>query len=156
MSSIVPGVSARLKPYFADYAAYHRTPGNEYCHYFGISAIVVSLLGLLAAIGGDANWPLGSAYARLDGATALLLAAWVWYFVLDWRIASPFVFVSTGLYFLGRAIPGPALWTLFVLGWIAQYIGHYVYEKRSPAFYRNFLHLLIGPLWVFARVSRMA
>ena len=42
--------------------------------------------------------------------------------------------------------------TLFVLGWVFQFVGHYVYEKKSPAFARNLVHLLVGPLWILARV----
>ena len=45
-----------------------------------------------------------------------------------------------------------ALWpwaaALFVVGWIFQFVGHSVYEKRSPAFLTNALHLLVGPLWI--------
>ena len=37
---------------------------------------------------------------------------------------------------------------LFVLGWIFQFVGHSVYEHRNPAFFRNFTHLLVGPLWI--------
>ena len=37
---------------------------------------------------------------------------------------------------------------LFVLGWIFQFIGHSVYEHKQPAFFRNFAHLLVGPLWI--------
>jgi uncharacterized membrane protein YGL010W len=46
--------------------------------------------------------------------------------------------------------PLPAL-GLFVFGWILQGIGHSVYEKNSPAFLRNFVHLAIGPLWILAK-----
>ena len=59
---------------------------------------------------------------------------------------------ALGLYFLGRALPIPALWSLFILGWIFQGIGHYHYEKKSPAFFKNLEHILIGPLWIFARL----
>ena len=45
---------------------------------------------------------------------------------------------------------------LFVVGWIFQFVGHYVYEKRSPAFYRNLAHLLVGPLWILAKATRRA
>jgi uncharacterized membrane protein YGL010W len=37
---------------------------------------------------------------------------------------------------------------LFILGWIFQFVGHAVYEKRQPAFLKNALHLLVGPLWI--------
>jgi len=34
------------------------------------------------------------------------------------------------------------------VGWIFQAIGHTVYEKNSPAFFRNLIHLLIGPIFL--------
>jgi hypothetical protein len=40
---------------------------------------------------------------------------------------------------------------LFIVGWIFQFVGHAVYEKKSPAFMKNFEHLFIGPPWVFAK-----
>ena len=30
---------------------------------------------------------------------------------------------------------------------------HYVYEKKSPAFYKNLVHLLVGPLWIVAKAT---
>ncbi len=36
----------------------------------------------------------------------------------------------------------------FVVGWIFQAVGHAVYEKNRPAFFRNLLHLLVGPLFL--------
>ena len=51
----------------------------------------------------------------------------------------------------GRFIPAwPAL-GLFVFGWILQGVGHWVYEKNSPAFFRNFVHLAVGQLWILAK-----
>ena len=40
---------------------------------------------------------------------------------------------------------------LFALGWILQGVGHYVYEKNSPAFFKNFAHLAVGQLWILAK-----
>jgi uncharacterized membrane protein YGL010W len=51
-------------------------------------------------------------------------------------------------YFLGAAISFWIHGALFIVGWIFQFIGHSVYEKKQPAFLRNFVHLLIGPLWI--------
>jgi uncharacterized membrane protein YGL010W len=56
--------------------------------------------------------------------------------------------VSIGMYAAGRALPMSVNVAVFVLGWIFQFIGHSVYEKKQPAFFRNFVHLLIGPLWI--------
>jgi uncharacterized membrane protein YGL010W len=38
--------------------------------------------------------------------------------------------------------------TIFVLAWIAQFVGHRV-EGGSPSFLEDLQFLLIGPLWVF-------
>jgi uncharacterized membrane protein YGL010W len=57
---------------------------------------------------------------------------------------------------LGRQIPIGTAVALFVVGWIFQFVGHYVYEKRAPAFYRNLAHLLVGPLWILAKATRRA
>jgi uncharacterized membrane protein YGL010W len=40
---------------------------------------------------------------------------------------------------------------VFTLGWIGQFIGHYV-EGRRPSFFRDLRFLLIGPLWVLAKL----
>ncbi len=42
--------------------------------------------------------------------------------------------------------------TLFVLGWIFQFIGHAI-EGNQPAFFRNPLYLLVGPWWLIRRAA---
>jgi uncharacterized membrane protein YGL010W len=39
---------------------------------------------------------------------------------------------------------------LFVVGWIFQFIGHWI-EGNQPAFFRNPVYLIIGPLWIVRR-----
>lgn len=41
---------------------------------------------------------------------------------------------------------------MFAGGWILQFVGHGVFEKKSPAFLTNVAHLLIGPLWWFTKL----
>ena len=41
---------------------------------------------------------------------------------------------------------------LFVLGWIFQFIGHAI-EGNQPAFFKNPVYLLVGPLWLLRRVA---
>ena len=43
-------MSRALASHFADYASYHRTPGNQACHYAGIPLIVLSLFTFLSAV----------------------------------------------------------------------------------------------------------
>jgi uncharacterized membrane protein YGL010W len=42
--------------------------------------------------------------------------------------------------------------TLFVVGWILQFIGHAI-EGNQPAFFKNPVYLLIGPLWLVRRAA---
>lgn len=154
-SALHPSLATpRLQAYFNDYGNYHQTRGNQITHFFGISFILIGLLGLLSSLVlGLGFWnPTETAYLRLDGGTLLILLVLPYYFYLDWKISIPYGFVIFGLYFLGRALPSTVCWTLFVSGWILQGVGHYRYEKRSPAFFKNFTHLLIGPLWIFAKM----
>ena len=128
---------------FADYASYHRTKGNKVFHRLGIPMIMLSLIGMLTAV---PLFTLGT--VRLDAAMVLIAVASAWYFVVEWRLAIAMMAISVGFYFVGAAL---GLWinlALFVVGWIFQGIGHAVYEHKSPAFLRNFVHLLVGPLWI--------
>jgi uncharacterized membrane protein YGL010W len=128
---------------FADYASYHQTAGNKTFHRLGIPMIMLSLIGMLTQV------PLFTAgTVRYDVAMLLIAAASAYYFVIEWRLAIAMTAVSIAFYFIGAAIPLVINAVLFVLGWIFQFIGHKVYEHKNPAFFRNFVHLLVGPLWI--------
>jgi len=75
----------------------------------------------------------------------------VWYIYLDWKIAFPFAAFAVGTLLLGLQLSSTWLWLGFILGWILQFVGHGVFEKKSPAFLKNVAHVLIGPLWIFAK-----
>jgi uncharacterized membrane protein YGL010W len=124
---------------FGDYGTYHRTTGNKWFHRFGIPLIMLSGLGLLARL---------SVAPYVDAAVLLIAIAAIVYFLLDWRLAAMMLVVSAAFYFAGTALPFWINVALFVLGWILQFVGHSVYEKRQPAFLTNAMHLLIGPLWI--------
>lgn len=135
-----------LRAHFADYAAFHRTAGNKACHSFGIPIIVLSLLALLARV------PLvvlgGFELTLAEVVVALFV---VYYLTLDVSLALAMLVAYALLDAAGRFIaPWPAL-GLFVFGWILQGVGHWVYEKNSPAFFRNFVHLAVGQLWILAK-----
>ncbi|MEA2416126.1 MAG: hypothetical protein QOI58_2783, partial [Thermoanaerobaculia bacterium] len=63
-------------------------------------------------------------------------------------LAIPMLIVSIAFYLIGAWLPMSVNIALFILGWIFQFIGHSVYEHKQPAFLRNAVHLLIGPLWI--------
>ena len=39
---------------------------------------------------------------------------------------------------------------LFVVGWILQFVGHAI-EGNQPAFFRNPVYLVVGPMWLVRR-----
>jgi len=44
---------------------------------------------------------------------------------------------------------------LFVMGWVLQFIGH-IFEGNRPAFFKNPIYLIIGPIWWFRKLFRKA
>jgi len=135
-----------LRTHFAEYAAFHRTAGNQACHSFGIPIIVLSVLALLARV------PLAALGGFELTLAELVIALFVaYYLTLDLALAAAMLAAYAVLDAAGRLIePLPAL-GLFVFGWILQGVGHWVYEKNSPAFFRNFVHLAVGQLWILAK-----
>ncbi len=129
-----------IRTLFADYASHHQTKGNKVFHRIGIPLIVLTLLGMLARV---------PVYGPVTAGILLIAVSEVVYLMLEWRLALVMFALSAGMYYVaGWWIP---LWlnvALFALGWIFQFVGHSVYEKKSPAFLTNFLHLLVGPLWI--------
>src|SRR5205085_9975154 len=58
----------------------------------------------------------------------------------------PMIVVSLPLFFFNWR------WALalFIVGWILQFVGHAI-EGNRPAFFRNPLYLLVGPVWLVRR-----
>jgi uncharacterized membrane protein YGL010W len=144
-------MSPALRSQFADYAAFHTTPGNQACHYVGIPLIVFTLVALLTH----------ASVATLGGFTLTLaeitvVAVTAWCLTLDVPLAFVMLVATAASAFLGRSVPVLGALVLFVLGWVFQFVGHYVYEKKAPAFYKNLTHLLVGPLWIAAKATGRA
>ena len=67
---------------------------------------------------------------------------------LTHSIGIPMIVVSLPLFFFSWRL---AL-VLFVVGWILQFVGHAI-EGNQPAFMKNPIYLLIGPLWLLKRAA---
>lgn len=142
-------MASRLDSLWADYEEHHRTAGNKWCHLVGIPLILVGLLALLSV-------PLfGLAGLPIEVALLWVLAMGGAYLWLDIRLGSAMVGLTLLLYLGARQLAWPVALALFVIGWVFQFIGHGVYEKRSPAFFKNLTHLLVGPLWVMNHALRL-
>ena len=152
MNSIVTTQAAQL---LAEYSADHRHPFNRLMHSICVPVIFVSLIALLWAIPLPAS--LSSATAWLNFGTLALAGVTVYYLRLAPRLGVGMLLAALLIVALvaGAAdLPWP-LWATavaaFVIGWIGQFIGHYV-EGRRPSFFRDLRFLLIGPLWVLAKL----
>lgn len=125
----------KIDAYFKDYEAYHHTSGNKITHLYGVSLIIVSLFGLLH------RW-------HPAVAIALFVIGNAFYLKLNLRLGLSMV-ASTGIFYgLGLLLNNEVLWSFFILGWVLQGVGHFVFEKRSPAFTKNFIHILVGPAYL--------
>jgi uncharacterized membrane protein YGL010W len=138
----------------ADYVEYHRDPWNCTLHVFGIVFL------FLAAILPLTMWPISVLGVQTTIATLAVLPVLAYWLVLD--------------VVLGIAIAGAAcllLWTagmivdhasamgiwittavLIFIGVASQIIGHRVFERRQPALVDNPSHLLLGPMFVMAKL----
>ena len=98
--------------------------------------------GIVALLG---RFPLG----RWNVAEALIAGVVLYYATLDLPLAAAMLGAFVLLDLAARAVGD---WRIgaaaFVVGWIFQAIGHAVYEKNRPAFFKNLLHLLVGPLFL--------
>ena len=144
-------MSPALRNHFADYGSFHATPGNKACHSIGIPLIYFSIIALLSHV------PLAEVGGfTLTLAEPVIVAVTLYYLRLDTALCAMMLLVSAAFAAAGRFVPVAAAVALFVLGWVLQFVGHYVYEKKSPAFYRNVTHLLVGPLWILAKATGRA
>ena len=133
-------LNSRLDQLLAHYAASHQHPTNEAIHCVAVPVIMLTLLGLLYSL-----HPLVF--------TLFLAASFVYYARLSIRVLVLMVIWSlflTGIIVLMGDLRLPICIALFVLAWIAQFVGHKI-EGRKPSFFEDLQYLWVGPLFV-ARV----
>jgi len=142
--------------WLGNYADDHRNPTNVLIHWICVPLILWTAVALLwvlpvpVLIGRQGLWA-GAAmffalsfYLRLSRTLGFAMLA---------------VFVVLGLITEGlfRVLGGWALlWlavAVFVLAWIAQFVGHKIEGKR-PSFLTDLAYLLIGPVWIVAKILR--
>ena len=140
----------RVDALLADYGSHHRTRGNLVCHVFGVTLIVFGIVSVLG------TFRIGP----VTVAAILMAAVFLYYTTLDLRLA---LGMLAAFALVDLAARSAADWRIglaaFVVGWIFQAVGHAVYERNRPAFFKNLVHLLVGPLFLmneFLRVRRPA
>ena len=153
-----------LQHYLNRYAESHQNHSNVLIHWICVPLIVFSLLGLVWAIPVPHIAILGKLNGYVNLATLLILFATVYYLRLSFRIGIAMILTiwifSTGIILLERLarLHGwPEMWqvclTIFVLAWVAQFIGHKI-EGKKPSFLEDLQFLLIGPAWLWVKIFR--
>lgn len=131
----------RVDQLLAHYEESHRHPVNEGIHCIAVPLIMLSLLGLLAAI-----------HPWLP--CLLVLASLVYYARLSpVFLAAMTVLSLIGLglvYAMGEHVLAISAF-IFVTAWIAQFAGHRV-EGRKPSFLEDLQYLWVGPMFVLSRL----
>jgi uncharacterized membrane protein YGL010W len=154
-----PDATTSARPvdrWFAHYSDDHRNEVNQLIHLFAVPAILWSVVALLWCIPVTASWFRSGFWAALG-----MFAAWTFYN----RLSRPLGYGMVVAFFtfgclcrlLEARIGLDGLLKLaigvFVVAWIAQFIGHKL-EGRKPSFFTDLIYLLIGPAWVMGKFYR--
>jgi uncharacterized membrane protein YGL010W len=147
-------MNALFRRQLADYVEYHRDPWNCAAHVFGIIFL------FLAAILPLTMWSLPGTGGYATFATLMVLPVLIYWLALDASLGLAIVAAATLLLSTAAAIVDHAssigVWTLtailIVVGVAFQMVGHRVFERRQPAMVDNPSHLLLGPMFVMAKL----
>jgi uncharacterized membrane protein YGL010W len=131
------GTVKTLVQHLTEYASYHRDRRNIATHFLGIPMIVVSAATLFGGL---------HPYVAMGVGAAMTL----FYLVLDLKLGLAMAAFTGACVWLGLQLR--PMWliagvTLFVVGWVFQFVGHW-FEGKKPAFVDDVVGLLVGPLFI--------
>lgn len=145
-----------INDWLTGYAADHRNRANIVIHWICVPLILWSVIALLWVI------PVPAVLGRAGlWAGAAIFFAVTFYLRLSRPLgfAMLIAFVVAGLIteVLYRTLGSHDLmWVaivVFVLAWIAEFVGHKV-EGNKPSFLTDRAYLLIGPAWIVTKIMR--
>ena len=142
--------------WFESYSGDHRNATNQAIHVVAVPAILWSVIALLWCIPAPGTLFKPGIWAALP-----MFAAWLFYQrgsrALGTGMLLVFVALAALTWWLFETLGRGGLLALalsvFVVAWIAQFIGHRI-EGRKPSFLTDLVYLLIGPAWVLAKLYR--
>jgi len=143
--------------WLAEYARDHENPANQALHSICVPLIVWSLLGLAWSIPLPA-WVTSRA-PEFNLSMLLVAGVLLYYMSLSAPLALGAMVCATIMLVVCDVLEafGAPLWRVaigvFVIAWVGQFLGHY-FEGRRPSFLQDLRFLLIGPLWVLAKLYR--
>lgn len=145
--------------WFDEYAKYHQNKLNQKIHFLCVPAIYFSIIGLISAIPHTfIQETLSFTHPVFDNyATFILSVLMLFYLSLSIRIfilMAIFSILSLYLiYYISIVVPIVLVMVIiFILAWLGQLYGHKI-EGKPPALTKDFQFLLIGPAWVFYKIT---
>ena len=147
-------MSAFLRRQLTDYVEYHRDPVNSALHVVGIVILFLGAVLPLSLV------PVTIFGLQLNLGILLAIPVLIYWIVLDIPIGLAIAGSAALLLFTAATIVShvsvTVVWAitvvLIVIGVAMQIIGHQVFERRQPALVDNPTHLLLGPVFVMAKL----
>ena len=138
------------------YEESHRNPVNKAIHWVCIPLIVISLIALLC----EYQWSNeAQRFSDLNAGSLVLTGTCLYDLFLSWKLALGMMLVSLGcigaVYGLEQIAQHQHIsltdlvWSIFIVAWIEQFIGHKT-EGKNPSFFEDMQFFLIGPLWLLS------
>ena len=147
-------MSSYFRRQLADYVEYHRDPWNCAMHVFGIAFL------FLAAVLPLSLWSITVFGIQTSAATIAVVPVLIYWFLLDFALGAAILGAAIVLLSAAAMIVSHVtiitMWSLtaflIAIGVASQIIGHRVFEGRQPALVDNPTHLLLGPMFVMAKL----
>ena len=137
-----------------EYAKYHHDERNCLMHIIGNPILAVAVFLPFSLL------PVTVFGVQTNAAALLVIPALVFWMALDLTIGLAIVATAAPLLLAAALIAGhvSAVWVwiiaigLSVFGWVLQFIGHKYFEGGWPALLDNPIHMLMSPMFVFAKL----
>ena len=122
--------------------------------------IVGNPILFLAAVLPPSLLPITAFGVQTNAAVLLVMPALILWIAFDAAIGVAIVGAAIPLLFAAVIIVSHVsvtwVWTitggLIIIGWALQIVGHLVFEHRRPALLDNPIHMLISPMYIFAKL----
>jgi uncharacterized membrane protein YGL010W len=147
-------MTAYFRRQLGNYAEYHRDRWNCAMHVFGIVFL------FLAAVLPLGLWPVPVFSIQTTAATIMVVPVLIYWVLLDVGLGLAIAGAAALLLSVAALIVNFATATgvwlisavLIVIGVTLQVVGHQLFERRQPALVDNPTHLLLGPMFVMAKL----
>ena len=147
-------MSGIFQHHLAEYADYHRDPRNCLTHIIANPMLFVAAV-LPFSLLSVTVFGVQISLAPLLVTPALLL--WIaWDVGIGLAIAAVAVPLLIAAATIANHVSVAGLWTITALltaiGWALQIVGHQLFEGRRPALLDNPIHMLMSPMYIFAKL----